>query len=866
MKREIIVSVLLLAGIVAGSIYYFTSYAEGDFNASIENAIPEETIVVLDLEPCFNDLEGEKNELLASFLNDSLVADLQFELDFWQRKDTTIGCELFKNGIAALTRVNSKQLGWLIALEQVDVEILQRKLGIAPTLLDENRNGIFEFNGKKWHFIYLDNMLVLSRFEVIIDGANESLKKESITYLAKRWAKGEHDILINYNLLPWFIPNGMSQFQDQVYALVSPLKGIGTYQVTKTDKELNLFGSVSSTSSSGVFNTENFGAAKQLGCLNIIPSNAAFFWAEPTVNFEANIRRNKLNAMAKAQIDSFEKAHQIDIIENFASHLSSEYVIASIGAFNHRVSATTYAAIRVNNIEELTAGFNSIDTNSKSDTMGWGQLKSSQLLLHLFGESAASFTSPYFAFKGDFLFFSDSKNVLSTVFRSIDSEKVLAQKLAFEQVVDWTSDKCNLVFYVNPKLSYTIPRQILSNTGKEFYARQLSQIESIDHFVFQLVKTEKEFFNHIFIKQGAKKLPESSVLFVNELEANISAGPFTVTNYHTRKNEMMVVDDNGKVYQINKANEVVWNYVVNGKLTSEPFEIDAFNNNKLQYLIPTSQALYLIDRKGRPVSGYPVNLAAVSNATTAVFDLNADGNNELYVPCKSGKLFGYNYKGLPLPKWSPMNLDADAVGEMQYFKKSGKSYYFSASKKGTIYLWHSNAKQAIAPIKTNTRFKSNFTLQFGKQLTDCKLLAIDSTGNLIKTKLDGSISKLKIKGFNNPNGFWAQVDGKSGKELLIWENQNFQVLDQSLVVKLSLSLAYKIDKVQTLIMPSNELVFAVHTNNNQLQLYTSQGELLRFEPFESNSKSAALIDIDDDGAPELVTGLDNKLIVYKNIN
>ena len=866
MKKEIIVSVVLFALVLAGSIIYFTKYSDGATQTSLANAIPAESIIVMQLEPC-DASDSAQNQLIAKFLDDTIFNDLVTEFESMSKSDSNFNCNWFKSGFAALTRVNHEETGWLFAFDELDFELVESNFSGELSL--EEGEKVIDFGEKKYYYELVDDMLLLTQHQVVLDGSKESLIEGKSSFLAQRWNQGNGKILINYELSTWLLPNLLNETSDALNDILAPFKGVGMYELSATENELNFYGSLKSSQTNSAFNGELYGKPAALTSLEILPENTPFFWSEVAFDFEAQIRRLCLNESYKYKLDSFQKSYGIDLLKDVCANIYDEYTVGALNAYNHKLENAFFVAIKVKDEQTLQLALNQLDSTEtkfiSSDSLAFGKINSGELMKFLIGGAVPILENPYYAFINGFVVFSDNVSHLNRIYASTNDGNTLANSLVYEQVADWTNNNCNLVFYVSPKRCYTLPRDILGEKAKAYYQRNLRDLENIDHFVYQMVKSEKDFFNHIYVKSSNQQIAaDNNVLFTKELDAKIAAGPFLVTNYNTQEKEIMVVDENGKLHQINSSNETVWTYVLNGKVTSKPVEVDAFQNKKLQYLIGTESELYLIDRKGRDVGSFPIVYPIKASAPITVFESGTGYN--VYVPCKQARIYGYNIKGSPLANWGPLNISSNGVGKMQYFSKSGVRYRFLSTNKGSIYLWNDDNREALSPIETGAKLTSNFTLMFGATLKDCKLLAIDSTGNYIIAKLDGTVSKRKLpNGFDAPKGFWWQFDGKGGKELVLWSNNQMVVLDQNLGEQLKIATTHSIVHVEVLNMPNGEEIFAVQTAQKELYLYTFSGELLSFEPFKADSKNAAITDLDKDGKIDLVVGLGNKLIVYKNI-
>ena len=73
--------------------------------------------------------------------------------------------------------------------------------------------------------------------------------------------------------------------------------------------------------------------------------------------------------------------------------------------------------------------------------------------------------------------------------------------------------------------------------------------------------------------------------------------------------------------------KILWSAPVSGPVLSDVFQIDLYRNGKIQYLFNTKEKLYLIDRNGNSVSGFPVVFDSPATNGVNVFDYD---NNRKY--------------------------------------------------------------------------------------------------------------------------------------------------------------------------------------------------------------------------------------------
>ena len=102
----------------------------------------------------------------------------------------------------------------------------------------------------------------------------------------------------------------------------------------------------------------------------------------------------------------------------------------------------------------------------------------------------------------------------------------------------------------------------------------------------------------------------------------VPAGPFTVLNSNTGKNNTLTQKaDNSLEFKDEKGN-VSWTKPFPGKLCGVVSEIDYYNNKRIQYLVASGSQLYLLDRLGRVVKDFPAELGKEVLLGPAAYDFS----------------------------------------------------------------------------------------------------------------------------------------------------------------------------------------------------------------------------------------------------
>ena len=105
------------------------------------------------------------------------------------------------------------------------------------------------------------------------------------------------------------------------------------------------------------------------------------------------------------------------------------------------------------------------------------------------------------------------------------------------------------------------------------------------------------------------------------LNSSIHMSPQIIYNHH---NDQIVLfqDDENNLIAFNKDGDRIWKKHIEKNILGEINSIDFYNNQKHQAIFNTEDKLYLIDRNGDFVDGFPKNLPTITSMGHSLFDYN----------------------------------------------------------------------------------------------------------------------------------------------------------------------------------------------------------------------------------------------------
>jgi hypothetical protein len=185
------------------------------------------------------------------------------------------------------------------------------------------------------------------------------------------------------------------------------------------------------------------------------------------------------------------------------------------------------------------------------------------------------------------------------------------------------------------------------------------------------------------------KAPEPLQALVEEsTEISQSAGhSWTVINHNTQEKELLECDEHGKLSLKDASGKVLWTRNLGTPVLGDVVQIDALKNNKLQFVFTTESGLYLIDRNGKDVTGFPYLPKPPITSPLLVADYDNTKKYRLIFAMGDDMILNMSVDGKMTSGWKyqPQN-SGGAVKAIQSAKIGSDDVLFAVSTNGSIQL------------------------------------------------------------------------------------------------------------------------------------------------------------------------------------
>lgn len=354
------------------------------------------------------------------------------------------------------------------------------------------------------------------------------------------------------------------------------------------------------------------------------------------------------------------------------------------------------------------------------------------------------------------------------------------------------------------------------------------------------------------------------IAWKTQLDTAITGGPWKFLNHNTGEWEIAVQDAMDRLYLLDGRGKLLWKRELKAPVVADLQVVDLFGNGKYQMLFNTPSHLYLIDRNGKDVNGFPVELDKASTAAVARFDYSGKSEPRLLV--NSGvTLLNLDKNGKEVQGWTNPGMDSTLAGPVQHMLVNGKDYLVAHTHKNSVYFFDRTGKERAGKIAIAPARNSYVRLIKGSSFEKSYLCYADSLGNVHKTYLTGQDETHNVLPSNSELMFDCRdLDKKPGLEMLCVSENGILMLDQEYDVLLVHSLPSDLSKEyrQVSVSPSENAI-GLHSGNSG-EIYMLSPEKLLYAGFPLRGNSLFLLeDFDGNGRPELIVGTtEGKVISY----
>ena len=673
----------------------------------------------------------------------------------------------------------------------------------------------------------------------------------------------EANVLINYTNLPAYLSGVLKpSLATSVGQSVKNFAGWTELDVNLKSEGMTLNGfSHTSDSLNQFLNVFLKQQPQSIGFPEFLPSNTAsflFFGIDDVLTLSTSYRNflnaNERLALIDQKLDSVNAYYDVNIEQNFLAWLGNSFGTCILKPSSESFTDNTYFVVEtssnelskklLNDLTEKLISKNKSELDSASvNGIIVRKLPLNGILSALFGVGFSAFENPYYAVHKNFVIFGTNKESVTSYVQYIQGDRTLAKELSFSRFAENLGSSYNVFSYHHLAYAQPILESYLNQHATNTLKKNEKIAESFEAIGTQISTTGKSFYSNVFLKYNPNWKATEETSWEAKMDARAFGTPIYVKNHLNGENEILAQDEDNALYLFNEFGQRLFKAKLHEKIMGHPQQVDALKNEKLQYLFNTKNFIYLIDRNGRNVTGFPIELSSPAITELALFDYDSDKDYRLLITCANKRIYNYNIQGKKISGWKHNKASDLTVHPFKHLAVSGKDYLITGESNGKIHLLDRRGKNRVKVEKRVTPSKNNHLQTFkSSEEAFTGVYITDKDGTIYRISLNGDVNPMELGKFSPEHQFFvADLDKDGGPEFIFTDLNILRVFD------------YKKQKIaEQRLEPSATKPFLIdlgedglgigycYKDTEQLVLFNSTGSMVEGFPLSGSSAFSLL--------------------------
>jgi hypothetical protein len=900
-----------VAIVIAAGIYWFlyTTKARTPVSAGI-NAIPTDAAIIFESKQSQSTWKklSQTNIMWEELLGTNTFANLNKEVNYIDSLLQTdeASSQLLEGHSVFISAhaVASKQFHLLFVYSlpnrtyEPEIELFFEKVNnkkeIVYSDFEGHEIGILSPHGKQpLKFAFIEGTLIMSSDQTLIEksilqlrsGISLQTEKNFSKIFSAAGKKVDANIYLNYKTFPSLLdPFIFSSYKKDLSA-ISNFADFSGWDVTLKPNSLMLSGFTGSNDSldKNFLNIFNKQKPQAIELINIIPKNTAFMMFYGISNTKTFITDHKkyIKANSRTQqydsfISSIKSQYHLDIEQTFFGGLDNELALVVTESPTVDFTENSYAVLHSNDIQSLLKTLNdaadSVDYLNKEekDTLSFrdhliSHLNIADVIPQLLGQPFNRIKKTYFTTINDYVIFGNSQNSLRNFINDFENNHTLANDKNYTSFAENISAEANVYYYSSIARSTNIYKNFVTEELSKDIENKSELFRKFESVGIQFTFNNKLFYNNISLKYNPELKQETGTLWESKLDSTVSSKPYLLINHNTKAKEVFVQDDANKIYLISNTGKVIWTKQLNERIMSDVTQVDVLKNNKLQMVFNTRSFIYMYDRNGNDMKGFPVKLKSPATNPLAVIDYENNNDYRLFIACENKQMLCFNAIGEIVTGFKPDKTANAVYLPVAYFNAAGKDHLCAIDNSGKVYILDRHGNTRVKLKEQVGKGIRNFYIESGKDYSKSFIVSADTLGNVIRLNLAGDLEKIKFQDFETSPYFeYRDINNDKTKEFIFLTRNELKVFNADKSLLFNYEFKSPITQApQFFIFPDGKgKIGIVSETSNEIFLFNDNGSLA--DTFPLNGKTQISIgDLNNEGAFNIVTGsADNSIYVY----
>ncbi|AFL83054.1 hypothetical protein Belba_0393 [Belliella baltica DSM 15883] len=366
---------------------------------------------------------------------------------------------------------------------------------------------------------------------------------------------------------------------------------------------------------------------------------------------------------------------------------------------------------------------------------------------HLFNGKFLGFPQTYITSIDEMLVFANSSKSMKIFLDDINADNTWGKSLTQKRLSASLSENSGFNFVVNVPRIWNSLEEMSSPNWRVFFQKYAPQLRSLDILTLGIGDTEKENQTKIDILYSENPINAVSSVTLTEnrvvqFRDNLIYGPQSIQNFNDRSFEFVVQDELNQVHLLSGEGEIVFSQTLEGSIISDIFQVDYYKNGKLQLLFATESRIYIIDRLGSFVSGYPLEIPDRKITHLNLVDYDDNRDYRFFVGTDQAELYILNKNGDVLDGWDPKRIESNLAVKPAHHRVAGVGDQMLAlTENGRLYFFNRRGEAMLdSPIKLGDKQNSDYIIIERGSASSSRVVTVTQSGEIVNVNFQGEIA------------------------------------------------------------------------------------------------------------------------------
>ena len=187
-------------------------------------------------------------------------------------------------------------------------------------------------------------------------------------------------------------------------------------------------------------------------------------------------------------------------------------------------------------------------------------------------------------------------------------------------------------------------------------------------------------------------------------------GPFEVKNSHTGKVNKFYQNASKAICLRDETGKDLWGVPLGKSICGTAHNVDYFANGKLQVIFGAGSSVYVIDRLGRYVSGFPLDLGKEIVLGPDVYDFTGARKYNIMVLHRDNTVQMYNLKGKKPEAWKGITAEETIKGLPERLSLGGKDFWVVRTSIQTL-IYPFYGGEPLTALDGNAKIKPDSVIE-----------------------------------------------------------------------------------------------------------------------------------------------------------